>query len=56
MGCGDTCPFIPGMRYLDWDLDDPKGRGVDAVRATWDEIDRRVTALVADLDAAASAT
>ncbi len=55
MGCGGTCPFIPGTRYLDWDLDDPKGRGVDAVRATRDEIDRRVTALVADLDAAASA-
>ncbi len=56
MGCGDTCPFIPGTRYLDWDLDDPKGQGVDAVRATRDEIDRRVTALVADLDAAASIT
>lgn len=54
MGCGDACPFIPGTRYLDWELEDPKGQSVDAVRATRDEIARRVDALVAELDAAAA--
>ena len=52
MGCGDECPYIPGKRYLDWDLPDPKGQSLEAVRATRDEIERRVTALVAELDAA----
>jgi protein-tyrosine-phosphatase len=52
MGCGDQCPYIPGKRYLDWDLTDPKGRPVEKVRATREEIDRRVLALVADLDRA----
>ena len=52
MGCGDACPFIPGKRYLDWDLPDPKGRPVAEVRATRDDIARRVEALVAELDAA----
>ena len=50
MGCGDECPYIPGKRYLDWDLEDPKGRPVDEVRATRDEIDRRVRDLVKELD------
>lgn len=50
MGCGDSCPYIPGKRYLDWDIPDPKGRPVEAVRATRDEIRRRVEALVAELD------
>ena len=50
MGCGDECPYIPGKRYLDWDLEDPKGRPVDEVRATRDEIDRRVRQLVEELD------
>ena len=49
MGCGDACPFIPGKRYLDWELPDPKGQPLDAVRATRDEIERRVTGLVAEL-------
>ncbi len=53
MGCGDECPFIPGKRYVDWDLPDPKGRPLDEVRATRDEIGRRVTELVEELDAAA---
>jgi arsenate reductase len=52
MGCGDECPYIPGKRYLDWDLPDPKGRPLEDVRATRDEIERRVTELVAELDAA----
>ena len=52
MGCGDRCPYIPGKRYLDWDLPDPKGQPIDAVRATRDEISTRVRALVAELDAA----
>ena len=51
MGCGDECPFIPGKRYLDWDLPDPKGRPIEEVRATRDEIRRRVTQLLAELDA-----
>jgi arsenate reductase (thioredoxin) len=52
MGCGDACPYIPGKRYLDWDLEDPKDRPVDEVRATRNDIARRVEALVAELDAA----
>jgi arsenate reductase (thioredoxin) len=51
MGCGDECPYIPGRRYLDWDLPDPKGRPLAEVRATRDEIASRVEALVAELDA-----
>ena len=50
MGCGDECPYIPGKRYLDWELEDPKGRSVDEVRATRNEIARRVAALVDELD------
>jgi arsenate reductase len=55
MGCGDECPYIPGRRYLDWDLPDPKGQPLDAVRATRDEIAARVEALVAELDQAPAA-
>jgi protein-tyrosine-phosphatase len=51
MGCGDECPYIPGRRYLDWDLADPKGRPLDEVRVTRDDIDRRVRELVQELDA-----
>jgi len=51
MGCGDKCPYIPGKRYLDWDLPDPKGQALEAVRETRDEIEDRVTELVAELDA-----
>jgi protein-tyrosine-phosphatase len=50
MGCGDACPFIPGKRYLDWELPDPKGQSIERVRQTRDEIARRVEALVAELD------
>jgi arsenate reductase (thioredoxin) len=50
MGCGDECPYIPGRRYLDWALEDPKGRPLEEVRATRDDIARRVEALVAELD------
>jgi protein-tyrosine-phosphatase len=50
MGCGDECPYIPGRRYVDWDLSDPAGRPLDEVRATRDEIARRVSELVAELD------
>ncbi|MEU1510546.1 arsenate reductase ArsC [Streptomyces sp. NPDC005811] len=49
MGCGDTCPVFPGKRYLDWQLDDPAGQGVDAVRPIRDEIERRIRGLVNDL-------
>jgi arsenate reductase (thioredoxin) len=51
MGCGDQCPVIPSKRYLDWDLPDPKGRPLEEVRATRDEIANRVHALVTELDA-----
>ena len=50
MGCGDACPYIPGKRYVDWELEDPAGRPLEAVRTTRDEIARRVDALVAELD------
>jgi arsenate reductase (thioredoxin) len=50
MGCGDECPYVPGVRYVDWDLPDPKDRPVEEVRATREEIERRVTALVEELD------
>jgi arsenate reductase len=51
MGCGDECPYIPGTRSVDWELDDPAGRSLDEVRGVRDEIGRRVEALVAELDA-----
>lgn len=51
MGCGDACPYIPGKRYVDWDLPDPRGRSLDAVRAIRDDIRRRVGLLLAELDA-----
>ena len=50
MGCGDACPYYPGKRYLDWVLDDPAGQAVDAVRPIRDEIKRRITELLAELD------
>jgi arsenate reductase len=49
MGCGDTCPYYPGKRYEDWVLDDPAGKGVDAVRPIRDEIRRRVENLISEL-------
>jgi arsenate reductase len=49
MGCGDTCPFYPGTRYLDWPLDDPAGQGVEAVRPIRDAIKAKVEALIAEL-------
>jgi protein-tyrosine-phosphatase len=49
MGCGDTCPIYPGKRYEDWELEDPAGQGVDAVRPIRDEIRARVTALIESL-------
>jgi len=49
MGCGDTCPVLPGKRYVDWPLDDPAGQGVDAVRPIRDEIEQRVRGLIAEL-------
>jgi arsenate reductase (thioredoxin) len=51
MGCGDACPVIPGKRYIDWNLPDPKGRPSAEVRAVREQIQRLVTALVAELDA-----
>jgi arsenate reductase len=51
MGCGDECPYIPGRRYLDWELPDPKGRPLAEVRATRDEIATRVEGLVVEFDA-----
>ena len=54
MGCGDECPYIPGRRYLDWDLPDPHGRSRAEVRAIRDEISGRVAGLLAELDGAGS--
>ena len=52
MGCGDACPYVPGKRYVDWDLADPTGRPLDEVRATRDLIGRKVSELAAELDRA----
>jgi protein-tyrosine-phosphatase len=49
MGCGDTCPVFPGKRYLDWDLPDPAGQGVDAVRPIRDEIEKRIRGLLDEI-------
>ncbi len=49
MGCGDACPYIPGKRYIDWSLEDPKGKSVETVRAIRDEIARRVETLAVEL-------
>jgi arsenate reductase (thioredoxin) len=49
MGCGDTCPFIPGRRYVDWSLADPAGQPVDAVRPIRDQIESHVRQLLAEL-------
>jgi arsenate reductase len=50
MGCGDSCPYIPGKRYIDWELPDPSGRPIAEVRAMREEIARRVEALCEELD------
>jgi arsenate reductase (thioredoxin) len=50
MGCGEQCPFVPGLERLDWPLPDPKGRGVEAVRAIRDAVRERVLALLSDRD------
>lgn len=52
MGCGDECPYIPGKRYIDWDLPDPRGRPIEEVRRTRDEIKARVEALLSELSPA----
>ena len=49
MGCGDACPVFPGKRYLDWELEDPAGKGVEAVRPIRDQIKRRVEVLLSEL-------
>lgn len=50
MGCGDACPYIPGKRYEDWQLEDPSGQSIEAVRETREEISRRIDALWLELD------
>jgi arsenate reductase len=52
MGCGDACPYIPGKRYIDWELPDPAGQAIDSVRAIRDEIARRVEHLLIELGTA----
>jgi arsenate reductase len=49
MGCGETCPVFPGKRYEDWEISDPKGKGIEEVRAVVDDVDRRVRALLTQL-------
>ena len=56
MGCGDACPVFPGKTYLDWVLEDPAGQGVDAVRPIRDQVRARIEALVAEIDAAGTAS
>ncbi|GLX53229.1 heat-shock protein HtpX [Streptomyces hygroscopicus subsp. hygroscopicus] len=51
MGCGDACPVFPGKKYLDWALEDPAGKGVEAVRPIRDEIRTRIEALITEIDA-----
>jgi arsenate reductase (thioredoxin) len=53
MGCGDECPYIPGKRYIDWELEDPAGKPLERVRTIRDDIAGRVNALLAELDAQA---
>ena len=55
MGCGDACPIFPGTRYEDWQLDDPAGQGIDAVRPIRDQIEKRVRILLDELGVAAVA-
>ncbi|MET7695791.1 arsenate reductase ArsC [Streptomyces sp. NPDC005483] len=55
MGCGDACPVFPGKRYLDWQLEDPAGQGVEAVRPIRDAVEARVRALLGELGIPASA-
>ncbi|MER7486454.1 arsenate reductase ArsC [Streptomyces sp. NPDC126497] len=55
MGCGDTCPVFPGKRYLDWELPDPAGQGVEAVRPIRDEIEKRIRGLVDEIAPASRA-
>ncbi len=55
MGCGDVCPFYPGKRYEDWELEDPAGKGVESVRPIRDEIERRVRVLLEELGVAVRA-
>ena len=50
MGCGDECPFIPGKRYVDWELPDPAGQPINVVRATRDQVAERVTGLLTELN------
>ncbi len=54
MGCGDQCPYIPGKRYIDWELPDPSGQPVDTVRQIRDEIQRRVQELTSELNTTTS--
>jgi arsenate reductase len=49
MGCGDTCPYYPGVRYVDWELDDPAGKTLDQIRPIRNDIERRVRALLNDI-------
>jgi arsenate reductase (thioredoxin) len=56
MGCGDECPYIPGKRYIDWDLTDPAGEPIDKVREIRDDIDRRTHELVTELEASRSSS
>jgi arsenate reductase len=49
MGCGDACPVFPGKKYLDWELDDPAGKGIEVVRPVRDEIKTRIQSLIADI-------
>jgi protein-tyrosine-phosphatase len=49
MGCGDECPYFPGKRYLDWELEDPAGKDIETVRRIRDDIERRIRGLVDEI-------
>ncbi|KAJ5449790.1 uncharacterized protein N7458_006239 [Penicillium daleae] len=55
MGCGDVCPFFPGKKYLDWQLNDPAGQGIDAIRPIRDDIRHRIENLIAEIKSQSSA-
>jgi arsenate reductase len=55
MGCGDACPYIPGKRYIDWELPDPAGQPLERVRELRDQIERRIAGLLTELDRQADA-
>jgi protein-tyrosine-phosphatase len=55
MGCGDTCPFVPGKRYVDWEVEDPSGKTLEEIRPIRDDLEQRVKGLLAEMELPVSA-